>query len=400
MAVARGIAEAMRAGSWIRRMFERGREMKARLGPDAVFDLSLGNPLLEPPPEFREALREIAAEAPAGRHRYMTNAGFLEVRAAVADHLARTGLMRTDADHVVMCCGAGGGLNIALKALLDPGDEVLVLAPYFVEYLYYISNHAGHPVVVQTDEAFLPDLAAIAAALTERTKVLLLNSPNNPTGRVYPASLLKALAALLEDHARRTGREVWVLSDEPYREMLHAGGTAPSMAMAYSRTLQIYSWSKSLSIPGERIGYVAVDPSAPGAAELFDGLVFATRILGFINAPGTMQRAAARLLAVPVDMGPYRAKRERVVAGLKAAGYDLVAPEAAFYVFPKAPGGDDVAFCERAMDEEQVLVVPGAGFGRPGHFRLAFCAEDRVIDEGLKRLAKMAGKMPARRQNG
>jgi len=392
MAIARGIAEAMRAGSWIRRMFERGREMKARLGPDAVFDLSLGTPLLEPPPEFHRALAEIAAEAPGGRHRYMTNAGFAEVRSAVAEHLGRSGLMRTDADHVVMCCGAGGGLNIALKALLDPGDEVLVLAPYFVEYLYYISNHGGRPVVLQTDATFLPDLDTLAAALTDRTKILLLNSPNNPTGRVYPAGLLKALGAVLEDHARRTGREVWVLSDEPYREMLHAGGTAPSLAMSYARTLQIYSWSKSLSIPGERIGYVAVDPAAPGADGIFDGLVFATRILGFINAPGTMQRAAARLLAVQVDMAPYRAKKERVVKALHGAGYEFVDPEAAFYVFPKAPGGDDVAFCERAMDEEQVLVVPGSGFGRPGHFRLAFCADDRTIDEGLKRLARIAKK--------
>ena len=165
------------------------------------------------------------------------------------------------------------------------------------------------------------------------------------------------------------------------------------MASFYPRTLQIYSWSKSLSIPGERIGYVAVDPAAEGADGLFDGLVFATRILGFINAPGILQRTAARLLDVPVDMGPYRAKRERVLKGLKAAGYELVDPEAAFYVFPQAPGGDDVVFCERAMDEEQVLVVPGMGFGRPGHFRLAFCADDRTIDEGLKRLARMAGKM-------
>ena len=398
MAIARGIAEAMRAGSWIRRMFERGREMKARLGPDAVFDLSLGNPLLEPPKEFQQALREISSEAPAGRHRYMTNAGFPEVRQAVADHLARTGLMHTDAGHVVMCCGAGGGLNIALKALLDPGDEVLVLAPYFVEYLYYISNHGGRPVVLQTDETFLPDPAALAGALNEKTKILLINSPNNPTGRVYPAELLKDLSGMLEAHARRTGREVWVLSDEPYREMLHAGGTAPSIATVYPRTLQVYSWSKSLSIPGERIGYVAVDPAAPGADELFDGLVFATRILGFINAPGILQRAAASLLKVPVDMGPYRTKRERVLKGLKAAGYEMIDPEAAFYVFPKAPGGDDVAFCERAMDEEQVLVVPGAGFGRPGHFRLAFCADDRVIDEGLKRLGRMAEKLKNRGQ--
>lgn len=395
MAIAQGIAEAMQAGSWIRRMFERGRELKARLGPDAVFDLSLGNPLLEPPPEFRQALKDIAAEAPAGRHRYMTNAGFPEVRQAVAAHLGRTGLMRTDGDHVVMCCGAGGGLNIALKALLDPGDEVLVLAPYFVEYLYYVANHGGRPVVVQTDAGFLPDLGEIEARLTGRTRVLILNSPNNPTGRVYPLPLLKALGELLARHGEKTGHPVTVLSDEPYREIVYGGGTAPSIATAYPRTLQIYSWSKSLSIPGERIGYVAADPSLPDSRELVDGLIFATRVLGFINAPATMQRAAARLLGVTVDVAPYRRKRDRIVSALGAAGYQLQAPEAAFYVFPKSPIPDDVAFCERAL-EEHVLVVPGTGFGRPGHFRLAYCTDDRTVDEGLSRLAKVAERLRGR----
>lgn len=385
MPVARGLFEAMQAGSWIRRMFERGRDMKARVGPDAVFDLSLGNPLQEPPQAFRDALREIASEPPAGRHRYMTNAGFPEVREAIAAHLARERLLRTTGDHVVLCCGAGGGLNVALKTLLDPGDEVVVLAPYFVEYLSYVENHGGKPVVVQTDEAFLPDLAAIERALTDRTKALLLNSPNNPTGRVYPPELLKALAGIL---ARRS-RPITILSDEPYREILHAGGTAPSVAALYPNTIQVYSWSKSLSIPGERIGYLAVDPEAPGAKDLVDGLIFSTRVLGFINAPATMQRVAARLLGLRTDVAPYREKLDRIVQSLRKSGYEFVMPEAAFYLFPKSPIADDVAFCEKAL-EERVLVVPGSGFGRPGHFRLAYCTDDRTIAEGLKALARTA----------
>jgi aspartate aminotransferase len=397
MPVARGISEAMQAGSWIRRMFERGRDLKARLGPDAVFDLSLGNPLLEPPAAFRKALAEIAKEPPGGWHRYMTNAGFPEVREAVALHLGRKGLLRTTRDHIVMCCGAGGGLNVALKTLLDPGDEVIVLAPYFPEYLYYVANHGGRGVVAQTDAAFLPDLAEIARHLTPRTKAILLNSPNNPTGRIYPHALLQALADLLERHGRSCGRPVTILSDEPYREIVYGSGTAPSIATLYPHTLQVYSWSKSLSVPGERIGYIAVNPETPEAGSLVDGLVFSTRVLGFINAPATMQRAAARLLDVSVDLLPYRAKRDRIVAALQTAGYDLVIPEAAFYVFPKSPIPDDVAFCEKAL-EEMVLVVPGCGFGRAGHFRLAYCTDDRTIDEGLKRLAKVAEKLRAIRQ--
>lgn len=395
MGIARGVAEAMQAGSWIRRMFEKGRELKSRLGPDAVYDLSLGNPLLEPPQAFRDTLARIAAEPPAGWHRYMTNAGFPEVRKAIAAHLGRKGLMHTDADHVLMCCGAGGGLNVALKTLLDPGDEVLVLAPYFVEYLYYVANHGGRPVVLQTDASFLPEPDAVARALTPRTKAVLLNSPNNPTGRVYPAALLEALAGVLARHSAATGNPVYVLSDEPYREIIHAGDTAPSIAAFYPRTLQIYSWSKSLSIPGERVGYIAVDPRVEEARSLIDGLVFSTRILGFINAPATMQRAAADLLEVTVDMATYRAKRDRVVAGLRAAGYELVTPEAAFYVFPRTPIPDDVAFCERAL-EDQVLVVPGSGFGRPGHFRLAYCTDDRTLDMGLKALARTAERLRGR----
>ncbi len=396
MIVARGIAEAMQAGSWIRRMFERGRELKARLGADAVFDLSLGNPLLEPPPEFRETLREIASEPPAGRDRYMTNAGFPEVRQAVAEHLARSGLMRTDADHIVMSCGAGGAINVTLKALLDPGDEVILLAPYFVEYLYYVTNHGGRPVVVQTDAAFLPDPEEIARKLSGRTRAILLNSPNNPTGRIYPLPLLKALGKLLERHAERTGNLVMVLSDEPYREIVYGNGTAPSITAVYPYTLQVYSWSKSLSIPGERIGYVAVPPSLPDSLALIDALIFSTRILGFINAPATMQRAAARLLGVTVDVKPYQEKRDRIVSVLRAAGYELTQPEGAFYVFPRSPIPDDVAFCERAL-EERVLVVPGSGFGRPGHFRLAYCTDDRTVDEGSKRLARVAEKLRGHR---
>ncbi len=395
MPVARGISEAMQAGSWIRRMFERGRELKARLGPDAVFDLSLGNPLLEPPAAFRRALAEIAAEPPAGWHRYMTNAGFPEVREAIAGYLGRKGLLRTTGDHVVMCCGAGGGLNVVLKALLDPGDEVVILAPFFPEYHPYVANHGGRGVVAQTDAVFLPDLAEIERHLTPRTKAVLLNSPNNPTGRVYPRALLRSLADLLERHGRACGRPVYLISDEPYREIVYGDAVAPSMAALYPHTIQVYSWSKSLSVPGERIGYIAVNPETPEARSLVDGMIFSTRVLGFINAPATMQRVAARLLDVSVDVAPYRAKRDRIVAALQAAGYELVVPEAAFYVFPKSPIPDDVAFCEKAL-EEMVLVVPGTGFGRAGHFRLAYCTDDHTIDEGLRRLGKVAERLRGR----
>jgi aspartate aminotransferase len=386
------IADRMEAGSWIRRMFERGDELKRRYGEDGVFDLTLGNPVLEPPPAFFEALSEVAGIRGKGIHRYMPNAGFPEVCEAVADYVVREKILPTSPKHVVMCVGAGGGLNVVLKALLDPGDEVIVLAPYFVEYLFYVENHQGQAVVAQTDDRFDPDLAEIDRKITDRTKAIIVNTPNNPTGRVYDAGVLRGLVELLERRIRQRGRPIYLVSDEPYRPIVYGEARPSNYLWDFPYGIFVFSWSKALSIPGDRIGYVAV-PRTSGPA-LPAALVFATRVLGFVNAPATLQKVVVRLLRVTVDVAPYRRKRDLLCAGLRGAGYEFVEPEGAFYLFPRAPVPDDPAFVEAAQ-EDRVLVVPGSGFGRRGHFRISYCVEDRVVEGAVKALGRVRERLHA-----
>ena len=380
----------MEGASWIRRMFEEGRRLKQRLGADQVADLSLGNPVEEPPPEVAERLRQLAADPALGTHRYMSNAGFESTRASVAAHLARaTGVAYTGAN-VVMTVGAGGGLNVLLKALLDPGDEVLLLAPYFAEYRFYVSNHGGVPVVVQTDAAFRPEARAIAAALTPRTRAVLVNSPNNPTGAVYSRDDLGALAEVLTRASKAQGRPVWLVSDEPYRAVAYDGVEVPWPVALYRETLHVTSFSKDLGLPGERIGYLAVHPASPQAEDLVAAAIFTTRILGFVNAPALQQRWVEGLLEQRVDLSGYIRKRAVLLAALAAGGYEVVSPQGAFYLFPRVPrpDGDDLAFV-RACVEERLLVVPGRGFGRPGFFRMSYAVTDHDVElaaGALKRL--------------
>lgn len=380
------IAQSMQASSWIRRMFEEGARLRAAHGEGAVHDFSLGNPVLDPPERVLEALVRAADPRRPGAHRYMPNAGYPEVRAAVAGYLSRATGLAFEARHVVMSVGAGGGLNVVMKTLLDPGDEVIVLAPYFVEYDFYVDNHGGALVRVQTDDRFQPDLAAIEAAITPRTKALLLNSPNNPTGAVYPRASLDALGALLAAASRRTGRTIAIVTDEPYRHIAY-DVEVPWLFASYDHVVLVTSHSKDLALPGERIGYVAFGPRMDSSDALIAGATFATRTLGFVNAPAIQQRAVAELQGFSVDPAVYRAKRDRLLGVLTAAGYDVVPPDGAFYMFPRTPVADDVAFT-RALAEELVLAVPGTGFGRPGHMRLSYCVEDATIDraaEGFRR---------------
>jgi len=383
MPVSRRVAESMKGSSWIRRMFEEGARLKAEVGADRVFDFSLGNPVLEPPPEVKQALREALDDPAPGLHRYMPNAGIPAVRAAVAEFLSRDHGVPFTADRVLMCVGAGGGLNVVLKAILDPGDEVVVLAPYFPEYGFYIDNHGGRMVPVPAGPGFLPDLAALEKALTPRTAAVLVNSPNNPTGVVYGQEVLDGLGALLRRHGERTGRTVHLVSDEPYRRILFDGLKPASVFRGGGAAILVTSHSKDLALPGERIGIVAVGPDCPDAAGLMGAFTFANRVLGFVNAPALMQRAVARLQGRTVDPGIYQAKRDRLCGPLAAMGYSFEKPGGAFYLFPRAPGGDDVAFVRRLLDE-RVLVVPGSGFGTPGHFRISYCVTDREIDGALE----------------
>lgn len=382
MTVARKIEEFIQASSWIRRMFEEGAELKKAHGAANVFDFSLGNPNLPPPPSFRRVLREILEQAPESAHAYMPNTGLPETCAAVAERISAEQGVRVSGAEVIMTCGAAGALNIAFKALLDPGDEVLVPAPCFVEYGFYADNHGGVLKTVPSRPDFQLDLEAIAAALGPRSKIVLLNSPNNPTGVVYPEESLRALGRLLEDKSRALSRTLYLVADEPYRQVVFDGVSVPPLFSCYRQSIVCSSYSKDLSIPGERIGYAAVHPEAEHKKALLAGMALANRILGFVNAPALMQRAVARLQGERCDVAAYRRKRDLLCDGLASAGYEFIRPQGTFYVFPRSPLADDVAFVQ-ALKEERVLAVPGRGFFGPGHFRIAFCVEDAVIERAL-----------------
>ncbi len=381
----------MEEGSWIRRMFEAGIALKAKHGDRNVFDLSLGNPVVEPPAAFRRELERLAREPRPGMHRYMPNAGLPETRKAVASALAaETGLPFT-AGEIVMTCGAAGGLNVVLKAILDPGDEVIVFSPYFVEYLYYIDNAGGVPRVVPTDDRFQPDLKGLEKALGPKTRAVLIDSPNNPTGVLYGADALKSVGELLRRNQARHGIETFLLSDEPYRKLLFDGLKYPHIFPHHGPSVVVTSHSKDLALPGERIGYIAVNPAYQGRKELIDACIFCNRTLGFVNAPALMQQLVQSLQGVTVDVQEYQRKRDYIFGQLVEMGYSVVKPQGAFYMFPKSPIPDDVAFVE-ALLEWNVLVVPGRGFGTPGYFRISYCLEDWAIEGALEGLRKAARK--------
>jgi aspartate aminotransferase len=378
MPASQEIREAIRQGSWIRKMFEEGAVLKAERGAANVFDFTLGNPYGEPPALLAAELARLAAAPPPGLHRYMPNAGFPEVRRAVARALGRdTGIPFTE-ELVLMTVGAAGALTVALRALLSPGDEVVVLAPYFVEYLFYVRNAGGIPVVVETDDRFQLDVRAIAERLTPRTRAILLNTPNNPTGAVYRPEDLAALDGVLAAAEARFGSAIYAISDEPYRKIVFAGEAFAPPAASLRNTLVAYSHSKDLNVPGERIGYLAVSPRAADAAEVAEACVFCNRVLGFVNAPAILQLAVANCQELPADVSVYRENRDVLVDALARAGIEVVPPGGAFYLFPKTPAADEMAFVDAAR-HESILVVPGSGFGRAGHFRVAYCVSPDTV---------------------
>jgi aspartate aminotransferase len=384
--ISRQVAENMKGGSMIRKMFEEGARLKKIYGHENVYDFSLGNPDSEPPKEVLRALKELA-DAP-DVHKYMPNNGFEDVRAAVAAKEGARAGVKMDASHIVMTAGAAGGMNAALKALLDPGDEVLVIAPYFVEYFFYIRNHGGVPVAVKSDrDTFQPDAEAVAAAVTGKTKAVILNSPHNPTGVVYSERTLKTLAAALDGAGRKFGRDIYVLSDEPYAQLLYEGAL-PATLSIFKNGLVINSFSKSLSLPGERIGYVAVNPAAADCELLISALAFTNRTLGYVNAPSLFQKAVAAALDASVDVAEYKARRDMLYDHITALGMECIRPAGAFYLFPKAPGGDDAAFTAKAA-EEHILIVPGSGFGWPGHVRIAYCVDRGTIQRSFSAWEKL-----------
>ena len=383
MAVAHNIYEKMESGSWIRKMFEEGIALKQKYGVDNVFDLALGNPIVEPPPQFFEELRRVADSPEPDMHRYMPNAGYPDARAAVAAGLSQETGIGITASQVVLTCGAGGALNVIMKTLLDPGDEVVIFAPYFGEYIFYADNHGGRCRVVPTDEGFLPDLNALKSTITPRTRIVLVNSPNNPTGVVYSAEILAGIGEVIRAKEAEFGTEISIVSDEPYRKLLFDGGEYPQIFPHHTRSIVATSHSKDLALAGERIGMIALNPEYPGGEEIMDGLIFCNRTLGFVNAPAMMQHIIARLQGVTVDVDAYEARLDFLYSALIDIGYTVVRPAGAFYMFPRSPIDDDIAFVDQ-LKEYKVLVVPGVGFGGPGHFRISFSVSEGTLHGSLE----------------
>ncbi len=376
--ISRAVTDNLKKASWIRRMFEEGARLKQERGADKVFDFTLGNPEIEPPPAVLAAARRVLDSDVPHLHAYMPNAGHPRVREAVAKRMqAATGLPYT-ANHILMTVGAGAALNTVLKALLDPGDEVITVAPFFAEYTFYAENHGGRLVVVPPTADLTPDVARLEAAITPKTRAILLNSPNNPSGVIYPAETFTAIESVLA----RAPRPIVLISDEPYRELVFDGVAVPQVPLLVTRAVVATSWSKSLAIPGERIGYLAFSPRMPEAAELFEACTFTSRVLGFVNAPALWQWVVAEVGDQVIDVAPYREKRDLMYEGLTRIGYRCVKPQGAFYVFPRTPIDDDVAFV-RLLAEEGVLTVPGSGFGMPGHIRISLTVDRETIVRAL-----------------
>lgn len=381
----------VRNSSVIRAMFEEGKKMAAEVGADHVYDFSLGNPNVPAPDAVRDAIIDIVTnEDPVLVHGYMSNSGFEDVRTAVAGHL--NGLHGTSytSENIVMIVGAAGGMNVFFKTLLNPGDEVVTFNPFFVEYRAYVGNYDGKLVEAQTDpETFEPDLCSLAKAITPRTKAVILNSPNNPTGVVYSEKCIKDIANILEDKQKEYGTTIFIFSDEPYREIVYGDYVVPWIPNYYRNTVVGYSYSKSLSLPGERIGYLVLPSEIDDAEDMISAANVANRILGFVNAPSLQQRVVARCLDEKTDVDFYAENRNMLMEGLRSAGYTFVEPQGAFYLWLKSPEPDEKAFVAKCK-EKHILIVPGSSFGYAGWTRVAYCVSHETVKNSLSAFREVA----------
>jgi aspartate aminotransferase len=373
--IAREIEGYMAKASFIRKMFEKGMELKKEFGAENVFDFSLGNPDLPPPREVADELRNIAGHLDeAFVLGYMPNSGYPDTREIVAAAMSKDQGVEIPAENVIMTCGAAGGLNAFFRATLNPGDEVICPAPYFVEYGFYVGNSGGKlRPAMSKDLTFELDLSTIAAELSDKTRAVLINSPNNPSGVIYSRNELVQLAELLREHSSKTGQVIYLVSDEPYRFLNYDGYELPSVLDIYEHSVIGTSWSKSLSLAGERIGCLIVNPAMPEAAQVLGACTLTNRILGFVNAPAIAQKLLTKVIKAQVNVDIYRQRRDAMAAVLDGAGIKYSMPKGAFYFFPQAPIADDFKFCDILL-QEKILAVPGSGFGCPGYFRLTFCA--------------------------
>ena len=369
------------ANGVIRKMFEEGALLKKKYGEDNVYDFSIGNPDLDPPSEVVEAIEEIAADTSPMCHGYMPNPGYMQARQAMAEKTSLEQGTAVPADCVIMSVGAAGAMNCVFKALLNVGDEVIVPAPYFAEYGHYCANHGGTLRPVPTKNDFSLDTDAIKAALTEKTAAVMINSPNNPTGRIYSREEIQALSAVLTAHGEKTGRYPYIVCDEPYRAITYGGKKVAPVFPEYRQAVVVTSFAKNLSVPGERIGYIAVNPASDDASEMVAACILATRILGFVNAPAFFQKVIARSWNARCDYSLYEKRCREIMEIMDYAGLQYAKPEGAFYLFVKVPegwNGDDMAFTEH-LKKFNILCAPGTGFGGKGWFRISYCVAEKTI---------------------
>lgn len=377
--------------SVIRAMFEDGKIMADKYGKENVYDFSLGNPSIVPPSCVKKAIIDIVNNEPEMLiHGYMNNAGYQDVRDTIANYLNKTHGTDFTQDNIIMTVGAAGGLNIALKAITNPGEEIIVIAPYFGEYNSYIKNVEGIKVVISPDiESFSVNFKELEEKITDKTRAVIINSPNNPTGAVYSEADIIRLAEILEKKQREFNSVIYIISDEPYRELVFDGVKVPYLTKYYKNTIVGYSFSKSLSLPGERIGYLVIPNEADGFEDLFSAINTANRIMGFVNAPSLMQRVIGRVIGCTSDISVYEENKKILCSALKEYGYEFVEPKGTFYMFPRSPIADDSLFCKIAK-EYRLIIVPGSSFGCPGHFRIAYCVDKETVLNSLDSFKQLA----------
>lgn len=386
------ILKGLNNSSWIRLMFEEGTRLAAIHGAENVYDYSIGNPYAEPPAEVIESLKKHVLSDEKGTHRYMSNAGYPDVREKIAKALDKDSNIGLSAENVVMTVGAAGALNVVLKSILNPLEEVIVFAPYFVEYNFYVENHGGRTVVVKPDTStFEPNLESFEESITPKTKAIIINNPNNPTGVVYSESTLKKIDEILTRKQKEYGTTIFVISDQPYCEIVYDNVKVTNMFTVFNNAIVVNSYSKSLGLAGERIGYIAASSKIENINLLMNAFSFCNRTLGFVNAPGLFQRVVADSVNAKIDVSEYEKRRNFLYENLTKLGFECVKPQGAFYLFPKALMDDDVEFVKRAM-KYNLLLVPGTGFGCPGYFRMSYCVKFDMIERSIPAFEKLVAE--------